>query len=176
MITAPCTKKTRFSLPNGEACEVEVVYLQQQPVEAEGPFLAEERNLINMIAEMLRIYFINQTAAEELLAEKSDGLRDEQSAGRILFLRYLGALPPLERTLRKVTGYSGAEIANCHPARVFEGFDRELVNQKIAEVLKKDMRKWKRGIRDPRQTADSLLFHGCFYQHQRDILPVGYWH
>lgn len=134
----PHVQKTRFSLPNGEACEVEVVYLQQQPVEAEGPFLAEERNLINMIAEMLRIYFINQTAAEELLAEKNlmDSVMNSLP-GVFYFYDTSGRFLRWNERFEKVTGYSGAEIANCHPLEFFEGFDRELVNQKIAEVFEK---------------------------------------
>jgi PAS domain S-box-containing protein len=45
---------------------VEIVYLEDQKQEIEGPFLAEERNLINMIAEMLRAHFAHMHEAEEL--------------------------------------------------------------------------------------------------------------
>jgi PAS domain S-box-containing protein len=46
-----------FQLPQGKHGTIEVVYLEEKPIDAEGPFLTEERNLINMIAEMLSIYF-----------------------------------------------------------------------------------------------------------------------
>lgn len=45
---------------------VEVVYLQDCPPEVEGPFLAEERNLLNMIADMIRIYLIRRHESEAL--------------------------------------------------------------------------------------------------------------
>lgn len=45
---------------------IEIVYLEKMKHEIEGPFLSEERNLINMIAEMLRAYFAHKHEAEEL--------------------------------------------------------------------------------------------------------------
>jgi PAS domain S-box-containing protein len=41
---------------SGKVSFLEVVYLEQRPDVSEGPFFAEERDLINMIAEMVRIY------------------------------------------------------------------------------------------------------------------------
>jgi PAS domain S-box-containing protein len=45
---------------------LEVVYLDARPDETEGPFLAEERDLINMSAEMLHIYLVRKAEGEEL--------------------------------------------------------------------------------------------------------------
>jgi anti-sigma regulatory factor (Ser/Thr protein kinase) len=45
---------------------IEIVYLEKTKPEAEGPFLSEERNLINMLAEMLHVYFVHKYEAEEL--------------------------------------------------------------------------------------------------------------
>jgi PAS domain S-box-containing protein len=45
---------------------VEVVYLEERPRDAEGPFLAEERSLINMIADMIRIHLSRRFEAELL--------------------------------------------------------------------------------------------------------------
>jgi len=47
---------------------IEVVYLVEKPEEAEGPFLAEERNLIDSLANLLRS-FLNHKLAEEALRE-----------------------------------------------------------------------------------------------------------
>lgn len=45
---------------------VEVVYLEERPEDAEGAFLVEERSLINMIADMIRIYLSRRFEAEVL--------------------------------------------------------------------------------------------------------------
>ncbi len=47
---------------------VEIVYLENRRSEphGEGPFMAEERSLINMIAEMIRVYLVRKTEEEEL--------------------------------------------------------------------------------------------------------------
>jgi PAS domain S-box-containing protein len=55
-----------FQTPYGASGLVEVVYLEERPAEVEGPFLAEERNLINMIAEMIRIYLTRKHDIEAL--------------------------------------------------------------------------------------------------------------
>lgn len=55
-----------FSGPNDMHGIVEVIYLQDRAMEDEGPFLKEERELINMLAEMLRIYLIRKHNDEAL--------------------------------------------------------------------------------------------------------------
>jgi PAS domain S-box-containing protein len=57
---------SEFTTRNQLHGTIEVVYLEDRPTEAEGPFLAEERNLINMIAEMIRIYLSRRYEAEAL--------------------------------------------------------------------------------------------------------------
>ncbi len=55
-----------FDAPGDTVGIVEIVYLEKKRSATEGPFLAEERDLINMIAEMLRAYFAHRHEAEEL--------------------------------------------------------------------------------------------------------------
>ena len=45
---------------------IEVAYLREAPPEAEGPFLAEERRLLDSLAEMLRLHFERKQAEEAL--------------------------------------------------------------------------------------------------------------
>ncbi|HKY53148.1 MAG TPA: ATP-binding protein, partial [Anaerolineales bacterium] len=45
---------------------IEVAYLREAPAAAEGPFLAEERRLIDSLADMLRLHFERKQAEEEL--------------------------------------------------------------------------------------------------------------
>ncbi len=53
-----------------------VCYLKELPEEYEGPFLREERDLIDSLAEMLRFYFQHQIADQELL-EAKNGLEEK---------------------------------------------------------------------------------------------------
>ncbi|GJL50984.1 MAG: hypothetical protein NPIRA01_22110 [Nitrospirales bacterium] len=45
---------------------LEVVYLEERPLEVEGPFLAEERNLIDSLAEMLTIHLDRKRSNDAL--------------------------------------------------------------------------------------------------------------
>ncbi len=47
----------QFELQDGRKGTIEVVYLKKMPLAAEGPFLKEERDLINTIAQTITIYF-----------------------------------------------------------------------------------------------------------------------
>jgi len=60
------TQRANFSLGDGTLGRLEVAYLEPRPAEDEGPFLAEERNLINSVAETLRIFLDHRRAEEEL--------------------------------------------------------------------------------------------------------------
>jgi len=63
-----------FRLTDGRSGRLEIVYREERPAEAEGPFLAEERRLINSLAEMLGNYLDRKQAEQELL-ENRDVLR-----------------------------------------------------------------------------------------------------
>jgi PAS domain S-box-containing protein len=52
--TAAAVLQSGFTTASGEQGSIEVVYRESRPSEAEGPFLAEERALINTVADMLR--------------------------------------------------------------------------------------------------------------------------
>ncbi|MEO5946902.1 MAG: PAS domain S-box protein [Chitinophagaceae bacterium] len=55
-----------FTTGNETQGKIEIVYLEERKEEVEGPFLTEERNLINMLADMLRVYFTRREANEAL--------------------------------------------------------------------------------------------------------------
>ena len=57
-----------FKISGGMSGRIEVFYFKKMPPEAEGPFLAEERNLINSLADMLRTYFERRTASQALIS------------------------------------------------------------------------------------------------------------
>jgi len=54
---------------DGSRGTIEVIYLEEKPFEAEGPFLLEERNLINSLAEMLKTY-LDRKIGEDVLEKK----------------------------------------------------------------------------------------------------------
>ena len=62
---SPWKQSAAFRTFDGKTGILEVVYLEACPAEAEGPFLAEERNLINTLAEMLQIYLERRHAREQ---------------------------------------------------------------------------------------------------------------
>jgi PAS domain S-box-containing protein len=51
---------------NGTQITVELVYLQPMPLADEGPFLKEERHLINMLIEMIETYLARHEHSKEL--------------------------------------------------------------------------------------------------------------
>ena len=66
-------QEARIITKNGASGIIEVVYLEEKPFEHEGPFLLEERNLINSLAEMLKTY-IDRKEGEAELAKKMHDL------------------------------------------------------------------------------------------------------
>ncbi len=69
----PWIQKASFHTKSGNIGVIEVVYLSEKPPEHEGPFLLEERNLINSLAEMLKTY-MNRIEGEQELAKKMHDL------------------------------------------------------------------------------------------------------
>lgn len=57
---SPWKLSTRFTTSDGREGVVEVIYLEQMPLAEEGPFLAEERVLLDSIAELLVAYLERQ--------------------------------------------------------------------------------------------------------------------
>jgi PAS domain S-box-containing protein len=62
----------RFPCPDQHEGLIEVFYLEQKPQEQEGPFLKEERDLIDLVAERLRAYFAHQYEAERVRTSEAN--------------------------------------------------------------------------------------------------------
>lgn len=69
--TTPWQQTADFRLTNGRTGRLDVVYLEERPARVEGPFLIEERRLIDSLAEMIRNY-LDRKQAEEALREHRD--------------------------------------------------------------------------------------------------------
>ncbi|WP_158303660.1 methyl-accepting chemotaxis protein [Methanosphaerula palustris] len=66
------SQTAQFSVKGGKEGVIEVVYLEEKPAEAEGPFLAEERNLINSLSDMLKTYLDRKSGEEELVRHMTE--------------------------------------------------------------------------------------------------------
>jgi len=69
-------QRADFATRPGEGGSITVVYLEERPQADEGPFLAEERELIESVAEMLRSY-LEQLLANEALRKARDAYEAE---------------------------------------------------------------------------------------------------
>ncbi len=108
---SPWLQACPFSVSPSEAGRIEVYYSRKMPREAEGPFLAEERNLINSLADMLRAYFERRLASKALLDAHND----------------------LERRVRERT----AELEKLNAALKAEVRERELRQKEILSYQEK---------------------------------------
>lgn len=83
-------QRAAFRTSDGETGAIEVVYRENRPVAAEGPFLAEERNLIESLAGMLHAYFDRLHAEENRLslaraeAERLQARKDNEAKDQFL--------------------------------------------------------------------------------------------
>jgi signal transduction histidine kinase len=94
-----------FRLRDGTVGDVTVVYLEERPPADEGPFLAEERELLRTLAEMIRAFFQHRRDDAVILAAK-EGL-ERQVADRTASLRRLASEASLteERERRRIAGF-----------------------------------------------------------------------
>jgi signal transduction histidine kinase len=74
------TQTARFVTRAQQAGEIQVAYLEERPPETEGPFLAEERDLIESLADMLGSYFQHKLA--DRAVEQAYGRLEQLVAAR----------------------------------------------------------------------------------------------
>jgi PAS domain S-box-containing protein len=87
--------------------QIELCYLEERPIRDEGPFLSEERNLINAIAERL-----GRVAERKQMEEKIRqlSLAVEQSPASIVISDPAGTIEYVNPKFVQVTGYTLAEV------------------------------------------------------------------
>ena len=112
----PWAQRAQFMCQGGASGLIEVVYLEEKPQAVDGPFLAEERNLINSLAEMLRIHIDGKRSTEEL---------------RKLSKVYMDATDPII-----IEDLHGNIVAvNPEAERVYEWTASELIGQSIMTLI-----------------------------------------
>ncbi len=104
-------QSARFLTVDGSEGTVDIFYTEERPPEDEGPFLAEERDLINSLAEMLRIY-LDRKLAEDALLESEERFRItfEQAAVGIIHVGTDGRILRANRKFCDIVGYSYDEV------------------------------------------------------------------
>ncbi len=118
-------QSARFSTRDAKDGSIEVVYLEKRPAEAEGPFLAEERSLIDSLAQILE-GFLNRRISEEALRESEERFRTAFEEGSVAM-----ALTALDSTLLKV---------NSRFCRMLGFSESELVGRSFTEITHPDDR------------------------------------
>ncbi len=107
----PWKQSANFQTTDGKNGVIDVLYLEEKPLEFEGPFLAEERNLINSLAEMLKIY-MDKKLVEDALQESEERFRTtfEQAAVGITHVGLDGRFIRANRKFCDIIGYDSKEV------------------------------------------------------------------
>ncbi len=100
-----------FTLLDGRAGSIEVIYTEDRPAEVEDRFLKEERDLINSLAETIVIYF-NKTAQQKFLAESEIRFRGafEFAAIGMALVSLEGKWIKVNKELCSMVGYTEEEM------------------------------------------------------------------
>jgi PAS domain S-box-containing protein len=135
-VRTPWVQRAEFSGADGVTGVIEVVYLTEKPAEVEGPFLLEERRLLDSLADLLRTEIDRRGATERLTETKAflDTLIDSLPATLVL-LDTNQAFRRWNKRLEDVTGYTGDEIARLGPLDLIVPDDRAAVAKAIAQLF-----------------------------------------
>ncbi len=106
---SPWKQTASFATGEGQSGTIEVVYLEERPAAAEGPFLAEERSLIESLAEMLREH-LEQWRAENVLKAANARYRRQEEALAALMRSSVAGPEQAEAVLREVTEVVAATL------------------------------------------------------------------
>jgi signal transduction histidine kinase len=103
----PWMQSAQFMLGD-DVGTIEVGYLEERSLESEGPFLSEERDLIESLAEMLRSYF-QHLLADDALRNAHDRLelqvQERTAALRASNEALRNQIDELEKAQRQITAY-----------------------------------------------------------------------
>lgn len=107
------TQSSDFKLTDGRSGFIEIIYTEEKPVEYEGPFLKEERNLINILAETIAIYF-NKKINQDALSGSEARFRSafEHAAIGMAITSLENKWLMVNKSLANMLGYTEQELLN----------------------------------------------------------------
>lgn len=130
------TQTAEFLYTESRWGKIQVAYMEKKPEAIEGPFLAEERNLIHMLAEMLSSFFARNRVTEQLLKEKELSESIIKSLPGIFYVfdqdgKYLR----WNKNHETVPGYTTEEMKKISPSDFFDEDEKEKVEASIKKVF-----------------------------------------
>jgi len=117
---------------NEKAGLIEVCYLEERPERDGDPFLKEERNLINAIAERLG-QIIEQKLAEELLKKLSSAI--EQTADQVVITDKEGVIEYVNPAFEKLSSYTKEEAIGKTPRILKSGKHKKSIYKELWETI-----------------------------------------
>jgi signal transduction histidine kinase len=145
-VRGPYLQEAEFTTSNGQHGVVQVVYLEERPAEAEGPFLSEERSLIDSLAHMVNVALDRRIAWNEVRQINAE--LDRRIAART------AELEAVRRSLEAFT-YSVAHDLKA-PLRGIDGYSRLLLED-YSERLEAEARGFLYNIRSSAQRMNQLI-------------------
>jgi PAS domain S-box-containing protein len=132
---------TMFRLMDGRSGRIEIVYTREKPAADEGPFLKEERDLLDTVADTITIYF-NKALQQRSLRESEAKFRGafEHAAIGMTLASLDGQWLMVNTALCEMLGYTEQELISMsflsvtHPEDIVG--DRQAVQQLKSGELK----------------------------------------
>jgi PAS domain S-box-containing protein len=138
----PWVQRADFTTSDGRTGTIEIVYREACPDAAEGPFLAEERSLIQSLAGMLQAYFERVQAEEDRVnlarAEAGRLQAQEANAAKDQFLATISheLRSPLSVMLGWTQMLRSGQVSAAAAARGFDILERNVrLQAKLIEDL-----------------------------------------
>lgn len=131
------TQVENFLIAESEIGTIEVAYTEEMRREVEGPFLAEERNLIHMLAGMLSSYFDRNRVTEQFLKEKQLSESIINSLPGVFYLfDNTGKYLRWNKNLETIPGYTTEELQTLNPLDFFDEDEKGKITSSIDKVFK----------------------------------------
>jgi signal transduction histidine kinase len=132
----PWRQSSTFMTLEGRRGQIDVYYLQERPLQDEGPFLKEERDLIDSLAEMLRSYF-QQLLTHEALKLARDNLellvRERTAQLQMQIFEYRKAEKRIENYQKQLRQLAAElSLAEARERRDIAGELHEQIGQSLA--------------------------------------------